>query len=476
MESKYIIFLIFLSVAIPVGVLITRLWKPAITFVFVFMCAAMVEPERLGVNFMSRPEYRMITRGLEFTLVDILALILFFGMLLRPIEFKFKLFPAMSFNHLFYILVIIISWIFVEASTLEVPGIRYLDDFTIYPPEISIFEIGLYPLFELVKICRGFFIFWLSYTYLRNTEQFELLTYICAFCVFYCLLIALQQRYIHGVMRVYANIGHANSLSTFIVLHATVVLMAAVRQKKLLTSFFLLSVAGCAILIIILTISRGGLLAIVVGYSIIGLITLKKFLHLRNIVYMNVAAIVFFWMLLYSFDTLKQRFFQDAVEDYKYRNDYNVESMFMLKDHFFGVGMGNYSAYSWYKYAEKVDEKMFPGTPAHNFIFLNLAELGYLGLLMILLIFLRFFQISFLLLKEKLSLADRSFVYSLVIGVSLMLFQEFLNFSYRQMPVLFTFMIFSGALVAKFDVVRQKSKEDQKVKTGDIAHSDEQKQ
>ena len=161
-------------------------------------------------------------------------------------------------------------------------------------------------------------------------------------------------------------------------------------------------------------------------------------------------------MLIYAVDTLKQRFLQDAVADYQYRNEYNVESVYMARDHFFGVGIGNYSAFSWHKYAEMVDERMFPGTPAHNFIFLNLAELGYIGCIAIVLIFLRFFMICYLYLKQQaLSLAERSYVLAIFLGFLAMLLQEFLNFSYRQMPVLFTFMIFSAAVVAMRDLAKE---------------------
>ena len=187
-------------------------------------------------------------------------------------------------------------------------------------------------------------------------------------------------------MRVYAHLGHANSLATFMGMHGAIVLFGAVIYKKILTSLILLAAAVCAILSVIMTVSRAGLAFLLLAYLIIAIYTLKNYLSARNISYIAVAVLCLFVMTLIAFDTLKQRFFQDAVSDYRYRNDYNVEAVLMVKDHWLGVGAGNFSAFSWYKYGELANDRMVPGTPAHNFLLLNLAELGYLGLFVFLLI------------------------------------------------------------------------------------------
>jgi zinc transporter ZupT len=72
---------------------------------------------------------------------------------------------------------------------------------------------------------------------------------------------------------------------------------------------------------------------------------------------------------------------------------------------------------------------------------LNLAELGYLGLAAFLLIWCRFFSLLHGL-KKRLnpSVLDKSLIFSAGIAILAMLFQELLNFSYRQLPVLLTVM------------------------------------
>ena len=64
----------------------------------------------------------------------------------------------------------------------------------------------------------------------------------------------------------------------------------------------------------------------------------------------------------------------------------------MVKDHWFGLGTGNYSAFSWYKYGELANDRMIPGNLLQNFLLLNLAELGFLGLFAFLCIWFRYYQ------------------------------------------------------------------------------------
>ena len=63
----------------------------------------------------------------------------------------------------------------------------------------------------------------------------------------------------------------------------------------------------------------------------------------------------------------------------------------MAKENVVGVGIGNFSAWSWLKYAAQVDEQLPPGTPPHNLWFINLGELGYPGLLAFILIWIKFY-------------------------------------------------------------------------------------
>ena len=441
MEFKFIIFWCTLLIGVPFGVLVSRFNKNAIHVFFFAMILSMNESERFGINFMSRQDYRTITRGFEFTIVDILAIIVFLSMLLRPAEFKLKLLPPLFIVNLFYLLTMIIPWLYLESSTLPVPGVRFLDDYTIYPPDYEFFEVALYPLFEFSKIARGLFIFWVAYNYFTNTKNYDMLIYCSAGSILYSTGLVLQQRYLHGVVRVYAHLGHANSLATFTGMHAMIVLVAAVRSKRFLTSFLFFMTSICAVMIVMMTVSRGGLAILLLGYFCIAIFTIRNYLNSRNVMYMAGAVLVLFLMTLIAFDTLKQRFFQDAVADYQYRNDYNIEALLMVKDHPLGVGGGNFSAFSWYEYGELANERNIPGTPAHNFLLLNLAELGYLGLAAFLLIWCRFFSLLHGL-KKRLnpSVLDKSLIFSAGIAILAMLFQELLNFSYRQLPVLLTVM------------------------------------
>src|SRR5688572_6157308 len=84
MEAKDLIALALLLLAIPVGILIATFSLRARDAAFFVMVAATVITDRLDVNFLSQYWYRGTTRGLEFSLVDLLAISVLVGSFLTP--------------------------------------------------------------------------------------------------------------------------------------------------------------------------------------------------------------------------------------------------------------------------------------------------------------------------------------------------------------------------------------------------------
>ena len=63
MELKYIVFWCTLLIGVPVGVILGRMYKKAIHFFFYSLLLFINEPDRFGLNFVSREDYRTITRS-----------------------------------------------------------------------------------------------------------------------------------------------------------------------------------------------------------------------------------------------------------------------------------------------------------------------------------------------------------------------------------------------------------------------------
>ena len=145
--------------------------------------------------FFSREFYRASTRGFELSLIDICALILAGNLIFNWGKTKRILFPALTFTYLFYLGIALLSWA-LNSQNLPVPDPVTTNKYTIYPPPYTHFELWLYPLFEISKIIRGIFLFWILVNYLQDDEYIKIIYVGLALTVVYLTLLALRDRYI----------------------------------------------------------------------------------------------------------------------------------------------------------------------------------------------------------------------------------------------------------------------------------------
>jgi O-antigen ligase len=406
------------------------------------MVWATCEPMKAGINFVSREFYRANTRGFEVTLADICALVLLGFMLVKRKAYPLRWIPPLAIPTLLYLLVGCISWT-MAGSSLPVPleAVRV-------PYER--FEVGLYPLFELFKILRGYLLFWVIVNYVRNEAAARDLLWGIAAAVLYMGYLALTSRYLQGVHRVQATLGHPNSLATYMAMLGSFSFAFVLYFKKWIPSIFWGFLALLSTLGVILTISRGGLAALLTGVWINAMTLFPRYLNLKNIALLLLALLMGCAILFAAMDTLAGRFVgeQDAASDIAYRGKYNDQAKLMARDHVFGIGLGNFSALSWTQYAEQVDPDLPPGTPAHNNWYLTLGEMGWPGVLALGLLWIRYF----LLLIPVYARRKRDLLSTLALAgctaIIVNQIQSLLQLGYRQTPMYFMTMIFMGLGVA----------------------------
>ena len=443
MEAKYVIFLLTLVIGVPAGVIACMCWRRLTDVVLVVLIWATCEPDLVGINFVSREFYRANTRGFEISLVDMCVLVLLFVMILRRKEQPFRWCPPLTLPFLLYFLVGVISWMQAGPS-LPVP-----DEASVIVPYTN-FEVGLYPLFELSKIFRGYLLYLAIINFIRDERTGRVVLTGIALTVLYMSWEAISSRYLHGVNRVRATLGHPNSLATYMAMVGTFMYAFILQRKGALISgaFGMLTLlAGVSV---ILTVSRGGLAALAMGIWINTMALLPRNMNLKNFVFLALGLIAAVAILLVAMDTLLNRFTkeQDAAADLAYRGLYNAEARLMARDRVFGVGLGNFSAWSWSKYAGEVDPDLPPGTPAHNNWYLNLGELGRPGLVVFILLWLRFFSLALPLYfrrgKGLLSALGMASCTAVLVDH----LQSCLQLGYRQTPMYFMMTIFMGITMA----------------------------
>ena len=441
------------------GYICCRIYHGFAYLLFAMLVWSLTWPDDLSITFMNSPYYKMATRGFEVHLSDLCALILFVYLLRTSRTWHPTKAPPTLYLQLLLIFVAFISWAMIDGP-IPNPLATH--------PEHQ-FDFGLervlrlthYPLFEITKLMRGMLIFWVSVNLSKDPDAVKYLRYLFVSLILYYTGKSLFYRYGLGIHRVSAGIGHFNNFNTFSGLMAMFLLPWAFRIRGFISSGFLWFMQLCALLCIILTISRSALLAMAMGGVAGTFILLPRFPSVKNILFIALAFVGAMAIGLKSADALLERFFvQNPTEGSQANRDLlNHEAKVMAGDFVFGVGMGNFSAWSMLRYSSITGAEL--GNFAHNSFFLTLGELGYPGLLVFALYWIRSYQVIFsgvlrcwrMENEETFCAAVGSFL-----AVVFMFPQLWWQFTYRTTPVYMLVHVLVGIGVGQYLVAAPKKR------------------
>ncbi len=439
-ESKLTLFWFALFLCLTLAIASCMVHRRMMTVIFAVMLLSLCLPDELSVTFFAHKSYRGSTRGFELHLADLCALVLAIVMCLGSTNRKISWILPTTYPFCFYLIAAVVSW-------LAVPGDLSNPETTIEGlPADPILYTSLYPLFEISKMIRGFFVFWVTANFLSDEDEIRYLFYSIAVLVIYFTLLALYERYHLGENRVSA-LSNVNVFNVFIGMLGIVFLPQGFASKSILKSFFYFFLFISALVCIILTISRSSLFGYVCSSIIIGWMCFTRYKSYKN--YWIISAFLFVCVVLFlkSAGTLSDRFNEGVFNDGG-RAEYIQEAIMMADDHFFGVGVNNFSAYSIAKYADLVDTEK--GAMVHNIWYLTMAEVGYIGFIPFVILWLRYFQILFSSLKNK-YVRSIPFIYAVVLGVfgavMILQLQNWYHFAYRQTSVFLLSHIYFGLIV-----------------------------
>jgi hypothetical protein len=442
METKYIFFMLSMILGVPAAIA-ACLSRPVLTrWVMGVLVWATCEPDLVGINFVSREFYRANTRGFEVSLVDLCVLVLLGFMLLKRKEYPMRWRPPLTWPTALYLLVGVIAWMQAGPS-LPVP----VEARTV---PYDVFEVGLYPLFELAKIVRGFLLYLAVVNYVRDEKAARAVLWGVGLTALYMGYLAITSRYLHGVNRVRTTLGHPNSLATYMAMMGAFVYAFLLQSRTLGRSLWFGFLTLLCVVAVILTISRGGLAALVFGIWINTLVILPRHLNLKNVAVISMGVVAAGLVLFVAMDTLLNRFVkeQSAAADMAYRGLYNAEARLMAREHPWGVGFGNFSAWSWSRYAELVDPDLPPGTPAHNNWYLTLGEVGRPGVIVLAILWIRYLALAVPFYFRSRNGLIHTLALAGCTSVVVDHIQSCLQLGYRQTPMYFLMMLFVGLTVA----------------------------
>jgi hypothetical protein len=455
MEVKDIIGLILILVAIPVCLVVNCVSQRARDAAFFLLVAGTVLTEKVDINFVSRYWYRGTTRGFEFTFLDVLAIGLLVSMLLLPRTGQRRWYwPAGLGAMILYVLYCCFS--------------------------IAISEPKLYGLFELSKILRGILIFLTAALFVQSERELGILAFGlgCALCLEGAW--AVKQHYLDGLYRSPGSLDHPNSLSVYLCTASPVFVAAATSDglPRWLRRFCMVCIP-VATVAILFTVSRAGIPIFALVMLGAAAFCVSWRITARKIIVTLVAGVGLAGFGLQSWDRLRDRFSQTTLEEeytadhFEGRGYYLRQAKVIVDDRFFGVGLNNwsywvckkYGAQTGFQYEDYDDIEYAPSreilpsfmyaAPAHNLAALTVGELGWFGLIIFMLVWLRWFWMGASFLRERSSAARHRFGVGFFFATCGVFLQNLFEWVYRQTEILFMFHILLGALASLYYLKRQ---------------------
>lgn len=451
MEQKDLIALGLLVSAACGGILITCLSYRMRDVLFFMMVVLASVTEYVDVNFVSRDWYRGTTCGFEVSSVDVLSISLLVSAVLRPRPGEKRWFWPASFGWM-------LMFFFFAAAC------------------VAVADPKLFGLFELSKMIRGLIMFLAAAFYLRSERELRIFLYALGIVVCYQGLVALEQRYIYGMYRVYGTLDDSNSLSMYLCTTAPVFI--AVLTSRLSKSLKALGVMAIALAFVgvILTISRAGLIDILLMLFLTTITTVSYRLSFRKVLITFLVLVGLAGALGKSWKTIGARFANDSLKnEYGSKHEQNRGYYIRIaaaiaEDSWFGVGPNNWSYWVSDKYGPKLGYYFVPyhGTdqkpsqivppgrdiddpqaaPAHSLAALTAGEMGYGGLVFFTLLWLRWFIMGGTFLWPRTPNPMRRIGVGILFGMCGTFFQSLTEWVFHQTPIFYTFHIMIGVLAS----------------------------
>jgi hypothetical protein len=447
METKDIFGLTLLGVATLASIGAASLWPKARDFMLFGLVAGTVLSEKVDINFFSHYWYRGTTRGFEFTLLDTLAVGLLVSAVWVPRDQRQPCFWPGSLG-------VLISYFLFGCFS------------------VAISDPKIFGLFELSKILRSIVVFVAAAWVVRGEKELGILAcgFGCAIC--YQGALALKQHYLGGMYRVTGSLDHPNSLSVYLCTVSPILIAAATSNLPRHARWFCIGCIPVAMVTTLFTVSRAGIpiFALVMLGTTALCVSWK--LSFQKVVAVLVVSAGLAGFAFQSWDRLKARFAETTLKQeysadhWEGRGSFLLQAQAIVQDRFWGVGLNNWSYWVsklygprlGYRY-EDYDDLANPPTkenlpeytyaaPAHNLGALTMGELGVPGLILFLLLWLRWFQMGASFLWERSNQAMRRFGIGILFAICGIFLQNLFEWVYRQTQILFAFYLLLGALAS----------------------------
>ena len=269
-----------------------------------------------AINFFSHATYRGTARGMEISLIYIVAVILLITIFL--LRGPFRIFPGLG------------SWI-------------YLVYFLSCIPSFTNAENCLISFFELWKMIMIYLVYLAVYTYLEYSKgDFDILLYGAAITVAFNFQAIIRQHF-SGVYQVRGTFPHQNSLAMYMMMAGMLFFARYFNNREQFKSKIFFAAFVMASIALVRTYSRGALACYPLAGVIAVFCSLRSGLSLRKMYLICILSMIGLAGLMVFLPRVIQRFQTAPEASGQTRKNLAIAALNMMKDKpLAGVGLNNW--------------------------------------------------------------------------------------------------------------------------------------
>ena len=431
---KYLIFLVAFMGVLPLGYILT-LNRKYMRYAFLAVLLPVIAFNQVSINFFSHETYRGTSRGMEISLVYLIALAMLIGMLIM--YRKKPLFPDTG------------SKIYLVYFLLCIPSFINADN-------------TLFSWFELWKMIMMYIVFLCSYYYIYNTGDF--LTAMIGFGIVATItFLSVVIQHIKGIHQANGLFPHQNSMAMYMCLIAPVFFAYFFNRNKgwkrfLFAAFFLMASAAC-----MRSYSRGAMVCLPIGCIITALLSLRYQFHMRKIQILLPIVLICFFGALLLLPNIINRFENAPKESLMTRQNLAASAWNMMCDKpIVGVGLNNWGIkinppypYCEYRYGNKRIAKDFKEGIVETSYLLVGSECGFFALAAFL-AWLGYYYITACKLVKRLRRTNLFYIPAGIVGgLTAIYLQSTLEWVMKQQVNFIQMMILFAAISILFKYCKQ---------------------
>lgn len=427
-DLKYLFFGLAVVMALPLMGLAAAT-RPAFRrwLLIAIMASTAVAGMHTGLHFVNQEGYRGLDHGFEVNLTDVLTLAACVGVLVshgRQVRwFPYGWFPLL----LMFLVSAIATW--------------QADD-------------QLLASFVLFKFVRVYLLYWLCANWFVVGGTVETFRRGLVVAMVIVLAMGFKQHYVNHLYAAIGPMAHQNQLCLFVLQLLPIFLLWTARDQRRSISIEMGVLALMIVALVIFTHSRAG--TVLAGLEVLAALVYANIrMPSARVRRASIALLTLFAVgALHALPTMIERF-QDAPEaSLDGRIQFNIAAHQFAQQHAFGVGPNNFShvlTRDWEAMGIEGDILLIEDSDqvgvCHNLYWLTAAEMGWPGLVALLIVLFTFFRLQWRG-AWKTPPATACISAGMMIGALALHAQDYLEPTFYTAPILYVFAVQNGFAAA----------------------------